>query len=155
MTTQTVGKFFIASGVFSVVNSVVLYFIAPIEVKFGLILNMIFFTWDCFWYMGVGAFWLMTGFAVYTGKSDQTGKIKAGGYLFIFTVVFWVTSLVFNFMAKPVISSNGRIFTFGFQTVSRLRRPSLTPDFLVPMGGIVFFVLISIWYKRVFLKQIT
>lgn len=145
---QIAGKIFIAFGIFLIAFSVVLFGSHSIDLKLGMFWNITLFAWDCIWFIGTGCFLVISGVAIHKREQEQLGMIKAGGDLIIFNLVFFIFSFVFNRLVGPVFQSNGRIFTYCFQSVSRLLNPSFLPDFLVPFGSIVTFIVISVLYKR-------
>jgi hypothetical protein len=64
-------------------------------------------------------------------------------------------NLIFNILASPHWPSSGRVFTFFWQTVSRLvNPPSLSLDFFIPLGGIIIYVILALWFQVVVMRKI-
>lgn len=145
---QRIGYLFMFLGVLLGVYSFIMYHMTIIEIKLGMIWNIVLFSWDCLWLLGTGISLLIWGITIHKGRGDQRKKIATGGYLLIFTTFFLIMTWVFNGLADPVINSNGRIFSYIVQSTPRLFAPSLSPDFLVPFGGLLFFGGICFWFKR-------
>ena len=154
MTKQTVGKIFITSGFLSVVYCVVLYFTGPIKLQYGMLLNIIFFSLDCIWFLFFGFLWSMFGIIIIKQNDTYVWKIRIGGFSLIFTIIFLLNSYAFNNIATPHFNSSGRVFTFLFQSLLYIIRPSITPEFIVTFAGIVCCIAVSLWFLRIFVKKI-
>lgn len=145
---QTVGRVFIAFGILFFVLCFVIYRMASFDVQLGMFWNIMVFGWDCFWFAGTGIYLIVAGIVIQKQPSGQIKRIEWGGYFIIFNLVFFVFTFIFNLLAEPAFQSNGRIFTFCLQSLSRLLKPSFSPDFLVPFASVVIFVVISVLFKR-------
>lgn len=152
---KMVGRIFIVFGVFFLIFSFVLYQVAGIKGQFAMVYNIILLILDCMWLFAIGGYFVIAGAAILKGGLEQFGKIEFGGYLLIFTIVFGGSSFVFNSVAEPIFHSNGRIFTYFLQIFPRLIKPTFSLDFFVPLGSILIFGVVVVWFKRVFMKKIT
>lgn len=151
---KQLGNIFITAGTSFLIYAIILYYIAPLPMQIGFIVNAIVLILDVLWFICLGILLIWAGLASYRGKHNSIIIIQTGGHFFIFSLVFLLCTFVFNHLAKPVFNSNGRIFTFFLQSWSRLINPSLSYDFLVPFGGIVLFMVIAIWFQCDLMERI-
>lgn len=147
--TKLSAKLFAGAGILFALYSILLFIFAPLPMQVGMTINIFVFLFDCLWFAGTGLLLIATGVRSFREKYVSPAMIQAGGYLLIFSVVFLVTTLVFNRLAMPATDSNGRIVAFMIQSLPRLIRPSLSPDFLVPFMGIVVFVVAAVLFRYI------
>jgi len=151
---KLIGKIFFAFGAFFLISSIVLYQNATIKGQFGMIINIYYFLCDCAMFVVLGIFFLFSGINIYKRGMARVEHIKISGYVLIFTIVFFVSTFVFNALAHPIWQSNGRIFTYCLQIFPRLIRPSFSWDFFVPLGSVLIVIVTAIWFKLVIMQKI-
>ena len=154
--TKKISTLFFVSGILFFIYSAVLFKFTYIPDKLGMMVNIIFFIFDCFWFSGLGIFYLFLGVIILRTKHDFKKKIQLGGHLLVFTLVFLFSSFIFNLLASPALPSSGRVFTFFWQTLSRIvNPPSISSfEFLVPVCGIVIYIIAALWFQKSAMKKI-
>ena len=152
------GLFIIAGTIFLIYGAALFSLGAPLHAQAEYLsvylLNVILFRLDSIWFIVGGIFLLCCGIGVFKEKIRFIGIISFGYHLFLFSVVCLMTSYLFNLLTNPHVQSTGRVSTFLLQAISRLISPSFSFDFFVPLGGLVSFAVLSLWSRRVLLKNI-
>ncbi len=145
-------SFFI--GILFLIYGFVLLLLVSPPLKPGFLLNSILYVFDFVWFILSGIFLVYAGLIILKEKGLIVRMLNPAGHLLIFSIIFLITSFIFNIFAKPHIASTGRIFTFLIQAVSRLLSPALSSDFLIPLAGLVAYAAVARWFQRVGIKMI-
>lgn len=148
------GIIFISAGFSFISFSILFFFLTSRPVQIGIIWNTVLFSFECLWYFFIGVYFIFIGVLAFSGKYTPVPMIQAGGYILIFSIVFFSCTFVFNIVVDTPIDSNGRIFTFFLQSWSRLINPSLSPDFVIPLLSLLVFIVISIWFQCIIITKL-
>ena len=148
-----IGFFFFLVGTFLVSLSVYFCISTPEIFEIGFFVGIIMTVFDEIILLFMGLFFLFIGQGLMRGIKGSK-SIKYGGQLFIFILITFMSSLLFNIYATPKIASNLKIFTYIVQSISRVLNPSISLDFLIPVLSFVVFLLISTWYNKYFIVNI-
>ena len=152
------GLFIIAGTIFLIYGAALFSLGAPLHAQAKYLsvylLNVILYRLDSMWFLISGIFLVCCGVTAYKENFRFIRIISFGYHLFLFSIVFLMTSYLFNLLTNPHVQSTGRVFTFLLQAISRWLSPSFSFDFFVPLGGLVSFAVLSVWSRRVLLKNI-
>ena len=152
--TRKIANIFFVSGLGLIIYSIVLYIFFDIPVKTGFLLNVFLIAMDISWLFVVGVLLILASIANYINKKITIIAIQVGGYLLIFSMIFMLASFAFNSLAKPILNSNGRIYTYIWQAIHRLMRPSLSYDFFIPLMSCIVFIVFSVCFQMFIVSKV-
>lgn len=135
------GSLFISLGAF-------LWEFVSIPVKGGMVFNFILAVFDRIWLVAVGIYLVFAGIYIYRQKKHLLEHLRFAGFLFIYSIVSIIFSIVFSVGAKPVIDSSWRIFTFFIQALSRFFNPSFSADFFIPFVWLISMVICIYCFQK-------
>ncbi len=149
-----IGVLYIMTGIVFFAYSAGCFFLPDNPVKLGFLANTILLIFDILWGLLLGFMLVITGGMSILKNRLSVSLAAWSGYAVIYSLIFFVSSFLFTAAANPHLQSNGRIFSYTLQALSRLFNPSFSLAFFIPFLGVILFILLSISFKQYFIEKL-